>query len=101
MTELLAAYVSIKQFRYMLEARNFILCTDHKPLTYAFKQKLDKCSPRQARQLDFISQFTTDIRHIKGSDNLTADTLSRIASIHMPNPIDYNEIAKAQENDSN
>ncbi|GFY78334.1 gag-pol polyprotein [Trichonephila inaurata madagascariensis] len=84
----------------MLEARNFILCTDHKPLTYAFKQKLDKCSPLQARQLDFISQFTTDIQHIKGSDNLTADTLSRIASIHMPNPIDYNEIAKAQENDS-
>ncbi|GFX08992.1 gag-pol polyprotein [Trichonephila clavipes] len=83
-----------------LEAGNFILCTDHKPLTYAFKQKLDKCSPRQARQLDFISQFTTDIRHIKDSDNLTAETLSRVASIHMPNPIDYNEIAKAQENDS-
>ncbi|GFR10228.1 hypothetical protein TNCT_243741 [Trichonephila clavata] len=98
--ELLAAYASIKQFRYMLKARNFILCTDHKPLTYAFKQKLDKCSPRQVRQLDFISQFTTDIRHIKGSDNLTADTLSRIASIHMPDTIDYNEIAKAQENDS-
>ncbi|GFT70273.1 gag-pol polyprotein [Trichonephila clavipes] len=61
---------------------------------------MDKCSPHQASQLDFISQFTTDIRHIKASDNLTADTLSRIASIHMPNPIDYNEIAKAQENDS-
>ncbi|GFY70520.1 transposon Ty3-G Gag-Pol polyprotein [Trichonephila inaurata madagascariensis] len=98
--ELLATYASIKQFRYMLEARNFILCTHHKPLTYAFKQKLDKCLPRQARQLDFISQFTTDIRHIRGSDNLTADTLSRIASIHMPSPIDYNEITKAQENDS-
>ncbi|GFT66074.1 retrovirus-related Pol polyprotein from transposon 17.6 [Trichonephila clavipes] len=98
--ELLAAYASIKQFRYMLEARNFILCTDHRPLTYAFKQKMDKCSPRQGRQLDFISQFTTDIRHIKGSNNLIADTLSIIASIHMSNPIDYNEIAKAQENDS-
>ncbi|GFX58392.1 gag-pol polyprotein [Trichonephila clavipes] len=82
-----------------LEARNFILCMDQKPLTYAFKQKLDKCSPRQALQLDFISQFTTDIRHIKGSDTLTAETLSRIASMHMPNPIDYHEIAKAQEND--
>ncbi|GFV06181.1 retrovirus-related Pol polyprotein from transposon 17.6 [Trichonephila clavipes] len=98
--ELLAAYASIKQFRYMLEARNFILCTDHRPLTYAFKQKMDKFSPRQGRQLDFISQFTTDIRHIKGSNNLIADTLSIIASIHMSNPIDYNEIAKAQENDS-
>lgn len=31
--------------------------------------------------MDFISQFTTDIRHIKGEDNITADLLSRIASI--------------------
>ena len=97
--ELLAAYASIKQFRYMLEAREFILFTDHKPLTYAFKQRSDKSSPRQSRQLDFISQFTTNIQHIKGSDNITADTLSRIASINMPSPIDYSEIAKAQEND--
>ena len=83
----------------MLEAREFILFTDHKPLTYAFKQRSDKSSPRQSRQLDFISQFTTNIQHIKGSDNITADTLSRIASINMPSPIDYSEIAKAQEND--
>ncbi|GFW07383.1 hypothetical protein TNCV_865551 [Trichonephila clavipes] len=60
---------------------------------YAFKNS-------QARPLDFISQFTTDVRHIKASGNLTAERLSRMASIHMPNPIDYNEIAKAQENDS-
>ncbi|GFU69521.1 transposon Tf2-8 polyprotein [Trichonephila clavipes] len=53
-----------------------------------------------ARQLNFISQFTTDIRHIKGSDNLTAYTQSRIASIHKPNPTDYNETVKAQEKDS-
>ncbi|XP_076762906.1 uncharacterized protein LOC143430481 [Xylocopa sonorina] len=40
------------------------LYTDHKPLTFAFKQNLEKCSPRQFRYLDFISQFTTEIRHI-------------------------------------
>ncbi|GFX72455.1 retrovirus-related Pol polyprotein from transposon 297 [Trichonephila clavipes] len=32
--------------------------------------KSDKCSPRQIRQLDFISQFTTNIVHIPGSDNI-------------------------------
>ncbi|KAG8198256.1 hypothetical protein JTE90_021513 [Oedothorax gibbosus] len=83
----------------MLEARQFTLHTDHKPLTYAFRQRSDKCSPRQARQLDFISQFTTDIRYIKGSENIVADTLSRISSISMPSPIDYEQIAQAQQND--
>lgn len=97
--ELLAAVASVKYFRHMLEAREFILYTDHKPLTYAFFQKSEKCSPRQARQLDFLSQFTTDIRHVTGSENIPADVMSRIASITVPNIINYTEIAEAQETD--
>lgn len=97
--ELLAAYAAIKHFRHMLEAREFSLFTDHKPLTFAFRKRSDNCSPRQARQLDYISQFTTDIHHIKGSDNVLADALSRIEAISMPNTIDYNEIAQAQTTD--
>lgn len=97
--ELLAAYASIKHFRHMLEARDFCLYTDQKPLTYAFKQRSEKCSPRQCRQLDFISQFTTNIKHIKGSENIVADALSRIEAISMPNTIDYTEIANSQKND--
>ncbi|GFW57211.1 hypothetical protein TNCV_541271 [Trichonephila clavipes] len=73
--ELLAIYSAIRHFRYMLEARDFTVFTDHKLLTYAFRQKSDKCSPRQIRQLDFISQFTTNIVHIPGSDNIAADVL--------------------------
>jgi cleavage and polyadenylation specificity factor subunit 1 len=61
--ELLAICEAIKHFRHMLEARHFVIFTDHKPLTYAFSQRRDKCSPRQFNHLDFISQFTTDIRH--------------------------------------
>jgi len=34
--ELLAIYKSIKFFRYMIEGRNLIIKTDHKPLTFAF-----------------------------------------------------------------
>ncbi|GFX31192.1 retrovirus-related Pol polyprotein from transposon 297 [Trichonephila clavipes] len=49
--ELLAIYSAIRHFRYILEARDFTVFTDHKPLTYAFRQKSDKCSPRQIRQL--------------------------------------------------
>ncbi|GFS69562.1 transposon Tf2-11 polyprotein [Trichonephila clavipes] len=77
--ELLAIYSAIRHFRYMLEARDFTVFTDHKPLTYAFRQKSDKCSPRQIRQLDFISQFITNIVHIPGSDNIAADVLSRVS----------------------
>ncbi|GFV21188.1 hypothetical protein TNCV_4268211 [Trichonephila clavipes] len=64
--------------------------------TKPLPNKLDKCSPRQNRQLDFISQFTTDIKYIKGTENVVADTLSRINDITMPGPIDYNETASAQ-----
>jgi hypothetical protein len=34
--ELLAVQKAAKHFRHMLEARHFIIFTDHKPITYAF-----------------------------------------------------------------
>jgi hypothetical protein len=79
--ELLAVYEAVKHFRHMLEARHFIIFTDHKPIIYAFQQKRDKCSPRQFNHLNFIAQFTTDIRHISGQDNVVADALSRVESV--------------------
>ncbi|GFU89677.1 hypothetical protein TNCV_2265671 [Trichonephila clavipes] len=97
--ELLAIYSAIRHFRYMLEARDFTVFTDHNPLTYAFRQKSDKCSSRQIRQLDFISQFTTNIVHIPGSDNIAADVLSRVSAITFPSQIDYDCIAETQQTD--
>jgi cleavage and polyadenylation specificity factor subunit 1 len=95
--ELLAIYVAVKHFRHMLEVRHFIIFTDHKPITYAFQQKRDNCSPRQFSHLHFVSQFTTDIRHITGQDNVFADTLSRVKSVTAPPS--YNELAASQDND--
>lgn len=95
--ELLAIYLSIKHFRFMLEGKSFHVRTDHKPLIYVFTQRPDKASPRQLRQLDFIGQFTTTILHVAGVENTTADTLSRIAAIES-NIIDYEQIASAQSN---
>ncbi|GFT13150.1 transposon Tf2-6 polyprotein [Trichonephila clavipes] len=63
------------------------------------QQKSDKCSPRQIRQLDFISQFTTNIVHIPGSDNIAADVLSRVSAITFPSQIDYDCIAETQQTD--
>jgi cleavage and polyadenylation specificity factor subunit 1 len=79
--ELLAVYEAVKFYRHMLEARHFIIFTDHKPITYAFQQKRDKCPSRQFHHLDFIAQFTTDIRHVSGQDNVVADALSRVESV--------------------
>lgn len=75
--ELLSIYLSIKHFRYFVEGRNFIVYTDHKPLTTAMTSTVER-SPRQSRHLEFISQFTTNIQHVKGKNNVVADFLYRI-----------------------
>ena len=95
--ELLAIYKAVKNFRHMIEGRDFTIFTDHKPLTFAFQQKSEKCSPRQFRHLDFIGQFTTDIRHVSGSDNVVADTLSRIEDVSKG--IDFVALSQSQEAD--
>lgn len=95
--ELLAVYSSVKHFRYMLEGRDFTVYTDHKPLIFAFKQKPERASPRQIRHLDFISQFTTDIRHISGKENVVADCLSRSQDIDL---LDYTNMSTIQADDS-
>ena len=74
--ELLGVYLAIRHFRHMLEGRIFTIWTDHKPLCGAISSSADK-SPRQTRHLSFISEFSTDIRHVAGSSNVVADVLSR------------------------
>ena len=76
--ELLAIYLSIKHFRHFVEGRNFHVVTNHKPLKFAVTSQANHHTPPQIRHLDYISQFTIDIQHIKSEDNQVADTLSRI-----------------------
>lgn len=96
--ELTAAYLALRHFQYMVEGRRCHIYTDHKPLIYAFQQKLDRASNRQIRQLDFIAQITTDIRHVSGEDNVTADLLSRINSISTET-LNYDNLAEDQSKD--
>lgn len=95
--ELLAIYLAIKHFRHMIEGRQVTIFTDHKPLIYSFTQKRDNSSPRQIRHLEFISQFTTDIRFISGTDNVVADTFSRIAEISFSKFNNYQSLADDQQ----
>ena len=100
--ELLAIYLAIRHFRYFVEGRAFHVLTDHKPLTFALSSQSPNHSPRQMRHLDFIAQFTTDIRCIKGSDNSATDALSRVEvdSIQaLPPSIDLKAMASVQRTD--
>ncbi|CAB0043294.1 unnamed protein product [Trichogramma brassicae] len=82
--ELLAIFEAIKYFQRILEGRSFTIMTDHRPLSFALEQKSDKFSPRQSRQLDFISRFDAKIVYTPGDENPVADALSRIDAITMP-----------------
>ena len=94
--ELLAVYAAVKHFRHFVEGRQFTVFTDHKPLTYALHTTTDRYSPRELRHLDYISQFTSDIRHISGVDNAVADALSRICTMSAPPTIDLQQMAQRQ-----
>ena len=64
--ELLAAYLSIRHFRFMLEGREFSLYTDHKPLTSALFRSSPPWTSRQQRHLAYIAEFTSSIVHVPG-----------------------------------
>ncbi|GBN16646.1 Transposon Ty3-G Gag-Pol polyprotein [Araneus ventricosus] len=68
-----------------------------------FCMKLNKSQRKwQLRHLDFISQYSTDIRHVQGSQNIVADALSRIEvdSITKSPILNFKEFARAQKDDS-
>ena len=85
--ELLAAFASVRHFRFMLEGREFTIFTDHKPLTHALFRTSPPWSARQQRQLAYLAEFTSSIVHVPGKENLVADALSHpISPVPTPNP---------------
>ena len=73
--ECLAIVFGVKKFQKYLHGTNFELHTDHRPLSYIQKCKIE--SPRIMRWALFLQNFSFRIVAIKGSENLTADYLSR------------------------
>ena len=93
-------YLAIWHFKHFVEGFEFHIRTDHKPLIYALGARPDRHSPRRIHHLDFIAQFTSDIRFVGGSDNAAADALSRIAvnATHSQHPtIDFQSIAQQSD----
>jgi transposase InsO family protein len=101
---LLAIYLSIRHFRFMLEGREFIAFTDHLPLLAALNRVSPPWTARQQRHLSFISEFNIKLVHTPGVKNVVADSLSRpggvIAAVEpLPAPLDWTELAAAQAAD--
>ncbi|KAL5494406.1 hypothetical protein EMCRGX_G015736 [Ephydatia muelleri] len=96
--ELLAMCLAVKHFRHFVEGRVFHLLNDHKPLTFALASNSASYTPRQARHLDFISQFTSDVRHVKGEDALSRFTVDALVLKDIDG-LDFHNVAYAQQSD--
>ena len=73
-------FCCIRHFRFILDGRSFTIFTDHKPLTYALSRTTDAWTPKQCRHLSYVAEFTSDIQHVPGAENVVADCLSRPSS---------------------
>lgn len=74
--ELYGIYTCTSHFEYLLQGFT-TLVTDHKPLLSMFQRKVPIKIERRSQYIEFISQFSTTIKHISGMSNVMADTLSR------------------------
>ena len=74
--ELLAIVRALKRWRSDLIGVPFQIYTDHKTLENLHHQK--ELSHRQARWMEFLSQYDGKIVYVKGNNNSVADALSRL-----------------------
>ena len=98
--KIVATFAAIRHYRQFLEGQQFHILTGHKLLLGALKSLSKKYSPRQIRQINYILQYTSDIRHINGVENILADTLSRgINSFLFEPPINIHVFSRKQQKD--
>ena len=111
---MLAIYAATVNFRYLIEGRKTVVFTDHKRIACTFRRisASNNHSPRQARQISFISDYIDEIHHLSGSENIVADGLSRPPSVYIKEQsqivssvyidvFDLPELAKRQSEDFN
>ena len=85
-------------WQHHLIGRKFVLMTDNKGLKYLLDQP--NLNARQARWLNFLSEYDFEIQKIKGKENKVVDTLSRnpklnFAAVISTYTIDLDEQLKA------
>ncbi|VUZ44262.1 unnamed protein product [Hymenolepis diminuta] len=73
--------------------------THHKSLQKRNWASSGHYSPREIWHLDYVFQFANDIRHVKGSDNVVAECLSRTNVETITKAVNFHSISKAQKTD--
>src|SRR5690606_32689542 len=72
---------ALDRLRHYLSFKPFHIFTDHKNLTYTLDGAIDLASRAQTQRLlrwyELLSDYSYEIHHIKGEDNILADILSR------------------------
>ena len=75
--------------------------TNHNPLTHALSAAPSSYPPKETHHLDFISQFTSDIRHVHGKENPVKVALSRIDiyGLNCQSATDFTLLAASHQTD--
>mgnify|MGYP003476669129 FL=1 len=76
--ELLAIIFGLSKFRSYLLGQHFTIVTDHSALQYL---NTPKATPKLARWGLFLSEFTFNVVHRKGTAHSNADALSRLPAL--------------------
>ena len=88
--------------------RSSILYFDGRPVGHpevfdlldTLKSSSKKYTPREIRQMDYLLQYTSDIRHINEVENIPADALSHgISSFLLKPSIDIHTFSREQQKD--
>lgn len=88
--ECLAVLLSIENFRHFVEGTHFIIQTDAMSLTFLQSMSIESKSPRIARWALKLSKYDVTFQYKKGTDNISADFLSRgVNQISMNVPDSY------------
>ena len=75
---------------------------DHEPLVKAFYSSTQRENARECRHLSEMASLCTNLKYIKECDNVVVDALSHVeiaAIFQHAAQIDWNDFAKAQQND--
>ncbi|ROT81776.1 gag-pol polyprotein [Penaeus vannamei] len=97
--ELLVAYSAVRHFQPYVEAKEFHILTDHKPLTFALHSRTHRQSSREERHLDYISQFTTDTSG-RGQRGRCLSRVTIAAATHADDAVDYHQVSSEQRQDA-